>query len=304
MPRTQAAVAVAFAALSGSVLALTMAPIASADPLAAIRQAVNNARAGSTCPPLNYSIPLEGEAQHAIGNNLPGVPPAGQYKGTFTVTLAAPFGSANNAEGATRGAVGEATPAINDCSNKDFGVGFFRKGDDDTVAIVLGKPAAAPQAPPAAVQCPAGSETPTVPAGQTCKAAASPNNLPVRCTGNYELPAGSDCSKTPNPSPPAPKPPKNAIAVNVEQSPTSVAVNVKNTSTLPGKCTYDAAPKNGLLMPAVHRDFNVNPNDATKLDFLAPPLGVKYHLVVSCHGTFNGQDDEFGHVEQDVTGGL
>jgi hypothetical protein len=97
--------------------------------------------------------------------------------------------------------------------------------------------------------------------------------------------------------------PKNAIVVDVEQSPTNVSVNVKNTSTLAGKCTYDATTKSPLL-PNVHRDFNVNPNDATKLDFLAPPLGAACHLVVSCHGTFNGQDDEFGHFEQDVTGGL
>jgi hypothetical protein len=99
-------------------------------------------------------------------------------------------------------------------------------------------------------------------------------------------------------------PPKDAIVVDVEQSPTSVSVNVKNTSTLAGKCTYDAQPTNGLLMPPVHRDFNLNANDSTKLDFLAPPLGVTYHLVVACHGRFNGQDDEFGHFEQDVTGGL
>jgi hypothetical protein len=102
----------------------------------------------------------------------------------------------------------------------------------------------------------------------------------------------------------APTPPKDAIVVDVEQSPTSVSVNVRNTSALAGKCTYDARPTNGLLMPPVHRDVNLNANDSTKLDFLAPPLGVNYHLVVSCHGTFNGQDDEFGHFEQDVTGGL
>jgi hypothetical protein len=108
-------------------------------------------------------------------------------------------------------------------------------------------------------------------------------------------------------APPAPAvtpPPKDAIVVDVEQSPTSVTVNVRNTSDLAGKCTYDANPTNGLLMPPVHRDFNLNANDSTRLDFLAPPLGVTYHIVVRCHGRFNGQDDEFGHFEQDVTGGL
>jgi hypothetical protein len=104
-------------------------------------------------------------------------------------------------------------------------------------------------------------------------------------------------------APPAPTPPKDAIVVDVEQSPTSVTVNVRNTSNLDGKCTYDAKT-NGLLMPNVHRDFNLNPNDSTKLDFLAPPPGVTYRVIVACHGKFNGQDDEFGHFEQDVTGGL
>ena len=103
---------------------------------------------------------------------------------------------------------------------------------------------------------------------------------------------------------PAATAPKDAIVVDVEQSPTNVSVNVKNTSTLSGKCTYNARPTNNPLLPPVHRDFNLNPNDTTKLDFLAPPPLATYHLVVSCHGTFNGKDDEFGHFEQDVTGGL
>lgn len=104
--------------------------------------------------------------------------------------------------------------------------------------------------------------------------------------------------------PNGPQPPKNAIVVNVEQSPTSVSVNVKNTSALAGNCTYDAHPTNAIFLPDVHRDFHVNPNDSTRLDFLAPPPGKTYHLVITCHGTFNGQDDPFGHFEQDVTGGL
>jgi hypothetical protein len=106
----------------------------------------------------------------------------------------------------------------------------------------------------------------------------------------------------PGRTPTAP-PPKDAIVVDVEQSPTSVTVNVRNTSELDGRCTYDAKT-NGLFMPNVHRDFNLNPNDSTKLDFLAPPPWVTYRVVVACHGKFNGQDDEFGHFEQDVKGGL
>lgn len=98
--------------------------------------------------------------------------------------------------------------------------------------------------------------------------------------------------------------PKNAVTVDVEQSPVGVSVNVKNNSALDGRCTYDARPTNNPLLPPVHRDFELNANDSTKLDFVAPPAGATYHLVIACHGKVNGQDDEFGHHEQDVTGGL
>jgi hypothetical protein len=98
--------------------------------------------------------------------------------------------------------------------------------------------------------------------------------------------------------------PTNAVVVDVEQSPVGVSVNVKNTSNLAGKCTYDATPVDNPLLPAVHRNFNLNADDATKLDFLAPPPLSTYHLVISCHARVNGADDEFGHFEQDVRGGL
>lgn len=56
----------------------TMAmPTAHADPLDNVRGAVNGARAQSVCGPLNYSIALEGEAQAAVGNHLPGSLPPG-----------------------------------------------------------------------------------------------------------------------------------------------------------------------------------------------------------------------------------
>jgi hypothetical protein len=157
MSKARACSAVAFATtLTGATLVLTMAPMAHADSLAPIRQAVITARAGSTCPPLNYSVPLEGEAQHAVGNTLPGVPPTGQYQGTFDVAgHSAPFGSANNVPDGTRLAVSQASGAINDCSYKDFGVGFVRTDGEDQVTIVLGRPAAPPVPAPAPAPDPA-----------------------------------------------------------------------------------------------------------------------------------------------------
>jgi hypothetical protein len=140
--------ALVFAVMTGSGLALTIAPAAHADPLAGVRQAVVNARAGSTCSALNYSIALEGEAQHDSGNLLPGVPPAGQYHGTI-----ARFSNSNDpAAAAINGLVtlGPFIAAIDDCSYKDFGVGFYRVNDFDYVSAVLGKPDAPPAPPPPA----------------------------------------------------------------------------------------------------------------------------------------------------------
>ncbi len=134
--------------MTGSTLALTLAPIAHADPLGEVRQAVVNARNASTCPALNYSIALEGNAQNDSGNLLPGVPPPGQYHGVH-----ARFSNSNDpAADAINGLVtnGAFTDAVNDCSYTDFGVGFYRTGDLDYVSVELGKPAPAAPKPPAA----------------------------------------------------------------------------------------------------------------------------------------------------------
>jgi hypothetical protein len=146
MVKLQGPAALAFVVTAGSALVLTTAPSAYADPLDGVREAVVNARNGSRCPALSYSIPLEGEAQHDSGNDLPGVPPAGQYHGTIQR-----FSNSNDpAAAAINGLVtyGPFTTAIDDCSWKDFGVGFYRLSDLDYVSVVLGKPAPAP-APPA-----------------------------------------------------------------------------------------------------------------------------------------------------------
>jgi hypothetical protein len=98
--------------------------------------------------------------------------------------------------------------------------------------------------------------------------------------------------------------PTDAIVVNVHQTPINVTVDVQNTSTTPGDCTYDAKPTDNPFLPPVHRDFHLNASPAkgssTGLDFLAPPLGATYHLVISCKA--DGQ--QMGHFEQDVTGSV
>ena len=144
----------AFAVATGSAVALALSPVAYADPLDGVRQAVVNARNGTRCPALNYSIPLEGNAQNDSGNLLPGVPPVGQYHG-----VTARF--SNSSDPAARAISGLVSipsfqTAINDCGFKDFGVGFYRTGGLDYVSVELGKPPAPPP-PPAAPPPPAPS---------------------------------------------------------------------------------------------------------------------------------------------------
>jgi len=109
----------------------------------------------------------------------------------------------------------------------------------------------------------------------------------------------------PPPAPaPAPAPavaPSNAVQVNFTRSGLNENVNVTNTADLAGQCTYNANDVNGILPPA-HRDFGIGAKGNAQLSFPAPPPLSTYHVVVSCHGTFNGQDVEFGHVERDVSG--
>jgi hypothetical protein len=107
------------------------------------------------------------------------------------------------------------------------------------------------------------------------------------------------------PVPDAQQAPKNGVTMQIDQSdPTKVVVTVTNTSPLDGQCTYDATKKAGLGQQDVNKSFSLAPGADTVLTFLPVPLGSTYHVVVSCHGTFNGQDDEFGRKEQDVSGQL
>jgi hypothetical protein len=107
------------------------------------------------------------------------------------------------------------------------------------------------------------------------------------------------------PAPDAQQAPKDGVTMQIDQSdPTKVVVTVTNTSPLDGQCTYDATKKAGLGQQDVNKSFSLAPGADTVLTFLPVPLGSTYHVVVSCHGTFNGQDDEFGRKEQDVSGQL
>jgi len=120
------------------------APIAHADPLDAIRGAVNGARAQSTCPALTYSGQLEAAAQQ-MARGAPDaylhVYPHG-YKGLTSGNLVRD----DPTDKATSELVEQERIPIHDCANKDFGVGMFRDSgaDQSVVTVVLGKPAPPP----------------------------------------------------------------------------------------------------------------------------------------------------------------
>lgn len=286
--------------LTGQVL--VGAPAAHADPLDPIRAAVNGARQGSPCGPLTYNIALEGEAQAYAGNKLPGVPPAGQYAGRVYKAM----GSSDPQSAAISIAIDKAAGAIRDCSYTEFGVGFVRFEDHelDNVGIALG----APPAPAAPVQCPPGSTSPTVPAGQQCTAAP-----PVQCppgSTSPTVPAGQQCTAAPKPDVQCPDgktvpaggdcpAPTNAVRVSFSKGLGFWKVNVANSADISGQCTYNASSDNGT--PGASRNFAIGAKGTADFTVPAPLLLTSYHVVTSCTGSYAGKTVEFGHDEQDVS---
>jgi hypothetical protein len=184
MTRTRPSASLVIAtAFTGAALSLTLVvPIARADSLDSIRAAVNNKRSGTPCAALNYNIDLEGEAQHSAGNDLPGVPPAGNYKGQIYQTN----NTGDPISQATERMIRNADGALNDCKYKDFGVGFVRRNDSyDIVSIALGVPASPP--PPKPAEQPAEPPKPVEPP----KAAGGTVNAGVDGVELYDVPGGS-----------------------------------------------------------------------------------------------------------------
>lgn len=145
---------------------------------------------------------------------------------------------------------------------------------------------AGPPPKPADIQCPPGSEKPTVPAGQQCKAAPKPK---VKCpegSPTPEVEEGQQCAAIP--------PVTNAIQASFTPQLGNMAVKVTNTSKLNAKCTYDSHPFD------THRDFNLGANSNTSLNFGGFNTGTNYHVVISCHDASGKQSEELGRVEQDV----
>lgn len=172
MTRSRPRITLASAAASAGAVVLAAAiatPAAHADPLDAIRGAVNGARAESTCPPLTYSGQLEAAAQQLArqpSDAYEHINPHG-YQGATSGNLVRDDPTAR----ATSELVAQERIPIHDCANKDYGVGMFRDdgADKSVVAVVLGKPAP-PKAPPAPPPSPkAAPDPPPAPVHQLAK---------------------------------------------------------------------------------------------------------------------------------------
>lgn len=151
-------------------------------------------------------------------------------------------------------------------------------------------PPALPKPVEQPVTCPAGSKTPTVPAGQQC-AQADPVVCPEGST-TATVPAGQKCTAKPK------EIPQDKVTMNINVSGASANVDIQSSADIGGNCTYKATAP---LLPAVNRSFTLAPNGSTSFTLLAPPPLATYHVVLSCRGQFDGKSVEFGHVEKDVT---
>lgn len=129
----------------------------------------------------------------------------------------------------------------------------------------------------------------------------------------WKVSAPFQCAEAPPPAPapepapaaapaPAPEPakvaPTNAVSLMFDRDLVTWTANVTNSADLAGECTYKAS---NPVLPGVDKSFTIDPNGTASFPVLAPPALSTYHVVVSCHGTFDGKDVEFGHVEQDVS---
>ncbi len=207
---------------------------------------------------------------------------------TATTTLAGPF-------------TGPATISVQGCrknkaSSDDCGAwSDYTYTPPAPAAAAPNAPQAKAQnpAPPnnAPVNCPAGSVTPTVPAGQQC-AAAPPVNCPAGSV-SATVPAGQQCKAAP--------PPTNAVTFTFQKNGVQINAIIVNKSTVAGQCHYHAVNTNGII-PDRTDDFPIGAKATVTRTYPGPPPLAKFHATVTCTGDFNGTSDQFGNTSADVTG--
>jgi hypothetical protein len=253
--------------------AVATPPAGADDALAPIKATVNGDRSRTGCSTLTYNGALEAAAQAlARADRYQPQTQAAGYAGKTRMFEGVGDPQASAINGAYRGGAGE---VINDCDYTDFGVGFIRNDSTewDTVVLVFGAPhsvaassaSAAATPTPAPISCPPGSPTPTVPAGGTCA----------------EVP-----------------PPVNKVSVSFIKGGPSWTVNVTNAANLAGTCTFTPNGPGGGLS---NKTFDLAASGSVSFSVPPPLPFATYHVVTSCHGTFNGKTVEFGHDEQDIS---
>ena len=120
---------------------------------------------------------------------------------------------------------------------------------------------------------------------------------PLLCYDKPEAPATlSPEAPKKAPPPPQEQAPTNAISVNITDTAGGLKVNVNNSSSVAGNCTYDATAPNSPI-PPTHRDFTVGAKAGTSLQINGIRTGTTFNTVTVCRGTFQGQDVEIGRVE-------
>jgi hypothetical protein len=282
--------------IAGVVLSLLVAiPVSRADTLADIRGTVTRDRANAHCPELHYSDQLQAIA-FATAQFIPDAN-SEDLKRAYNGQLIGPFIGKGDPESTTLNNAYRAGGggAINDCSVTEFGVSFLRNeswDQPDYVGLVFGKPNAAPpagggggqnqvQQQPAQPQtkaCPDGS---TIPADQTCP------EPPHKCPPGgpqTQVPAGQTCPG-----------PTNAVSLHFITGVPLWTAQLTNSSGVGGNCTYNATDNSGGIG---HNDsVNIAPNGKASIPVPGPLPFTSYDVVVSCTGTYDGQQVEFGHVD-------
>lgn len=120
-----------------------------------------------------------------------------------------------------------------------------------------------PPAPPK--KCPEGSVKPEVPATENCAA------------------------------------PTNTVTMNISGGALTRTVTVNNSGPLGGSCAYNATATSGIFAPPLSRTIDVGPNDQNSIDVPAPPIGSTYRVTLTCTGTYDGKQVQFGQAQQDVS---
>lgn len=92
-------------------------------------------------------------------------------------------------------------------------------------------------------------------------------------------------------------------AVTLTFNPANLNVNgvFVNSSTVAGQCHYQADPVGLTVGLGKTDDFALGSKATVTRSYPAPLPGSTYHVVVSCRGSFNGQQVEFGHIDQNFS---